>query len=298
MSPRFGRAASLVLLLAVSAGCDDDGVVRGGDGGDASAAMPDVIPDQSPEATADATADAVTDAALDVAVDSAADAADTAAQAGDAAAPDGARAFLRLIDDFESGATAGVGREVKLPYAWFACANLLGLFCADGGRMPESGIKQVAGPDAFERAFHLTGGPFEDGGDLFIDFHRPPLADHADLSAYAGIAFWARSGGADHTIIVAVEDGPVVDPRKEIWESALNSDDWWPVRTISVSQRWQRFVLLFDDFHRGVPDSSAFGPPLDTRVVNAIHFIDGTGAGPIDLWIDDLALLCRGACPP
>jgi hypothetical protein len=38
--------------------------------------------------------------------------------------------------------------------------------------------------------------------------------------------------------------------------------------------------------------------PLNLARINSIHFIAGTGGVRFDLWIDDLALICRGICPP
>jgi hypothetical protein len=56
--------------------------------------------------------------------------------------------------------------------------------------------------------------------------------------------------------------------------------------------------LLFDDFHDGVLSGASSGQPLALTAITSFDFVVGLGAESFDLWIDDLALLCRGACPP
>jgi hypothetical protein len=56
--------------------------------------------------------------------------------------------------------------------------------------------------------------------------------------------------------------------------SALNT-------TRTVSEGWQQWVVSFDELGLG------------EGYIASIVFTPEGGEGPIDLWIDDLALLCR-----
>jgi len=55
--------------------------------------------------------------------------------------------------------------------------------------------------------------------------------------------------------------------------------------------------LLFDDFRQGVVSGNSSGRTLDASAITDIHFVAGLGGESFDLWIDDLAMLCRGLCP-
>jgi len=66
---------------------------------------------------------------------------------------------------------------------------------------------------------------------------------------------------------------------------------------VAVAYQWQRFVLLFDDFHQGVLSGSSSGRALDIAAVTNIDFVVGLGGEFFDLLIHDLTLLCRGVYP-
>lgn len=130
-----------------------------------------------------------------------------------------------------------------------------------------------------KKASHVSGGNFERGADLWAQLDHP--AGHAvDLRAYAGIAFWARLTSSSGKLVVAINDRAGVD-----YFAAEASASPLPTRTLAVSDQWQQFVLPFGDFG------------LDAPAVVSIDFVVGGGGETFDLWIDDLALSCRGACP-
>jgi hypothetical protein len=123
-------------------------------------------------------------------------------------------------------------------------------------------------------AFRVQGDGEAQGLDLYAQLHHPD-GSAVDLSAYAGIGFSARLYGASDRLVVALTPGaPYFRASGDV-----------PSVVLSVSQDWQDFTLPFD----------AFG--TDGRAVANIDFVAGAGGGEFDLWVDDLALLCRGECP-
>jgi hypothetical protein len=129
--------------------------------------------------------------------------------------------------------------------------------------------------------------------DVMLALQRSPKdPSPADLSAYEGVAFWARSSTTPELVVAAADAG--VPPGREFWsDDALGNP--WPARRLALTPRWERYVLLFEDF-----STSGDGGPdrrLDLRALAALHFIGPRGAAA-DFWIDDVVLLCRGSCPP
>jgi hypothetical protein len=124
------------------------------------------------------------------------------------------------------------------------------------------------------KAYRVQGSGHDQGVDLFAQLHHPQ-GDPADLSAYAGIAFWTRLDGSSGQLVVALTPSGryfgAVDPVPSV--------------ELSVSNEWQNFELPFE----------AFG--TDGHAVASIDFVVGQGGDAFDLWVDDLALLCRDACP-
>jgi hypothetical protein len=130
----------------------------------------------------------------------------------------------------------------------------------------------------------------EGGTDLYAQL-KHPFNSAVDLRPYLGIAFWAKLSGPGHRLIVTLQDshsGPTL---------TAESADAQFGRAITVSEQWEHFVLSFDDFHQGIATGSGSGKPFTADAVSTIDFLVGLDGGPFDLWIDDLALLCRGVCP-
>lgn len=131
--------------------------------------------------------------------------------------------------------------------------------------------------------------------DLRLDIHGPkfqagPL--YPDLSAYAGVAFWARARSDGETVLVALEDQEVAGFRS--YADARASGKPWFETDVKLSSDWRRHIVLFDDVKQpGQPDKK-----LRTEAIWSVHFMGGGAQGRSrEYWIDDLALLCRGACP-
>jgi hypothetical protein len=133
--------------------------------------------------------------------------------------------------------------------------------------------------------------------DLYLDMHAPgfPHTLYPDLSAYAGIAFWARSDSPEQQITLAVEDDKVV---ASSYDEARRSNKPWFTRRVPVGATWRRHIVLFDDLRQVASDGVSANARLHTGAVWSFHFLAGLDRAGADLWIDDLALLCHGPCPP
>jgi hypothetical protein len=131
--------------------------------------------------------------------------------------------------------------------------------------------------------------------DLRLDIHGPKFqagALYPDLSAYAGVAFWARARSHGETVLVALEDEDVAGFRG--YAEARASAKAWFETEVKLSSDWRRHIVLFEDVKQpGHPDRK-----LRTQAIWSVHFMGGGAQGRSrEYWIDDLALLCRGACP-
>jgi hypothetical protein len=143
-----------------------------------------------------------------------------------------------------------------------------------------------------KKACHITGSGLDAGLDLWAQLDHPS-SRRVDLQAYAGIAFWARLNSPSGRFIVAINDD-----RPGTFFGAEAGKSSWPAQSLAVpDSEWHRFVLLFDDFRAGAATANGAARALQASGVESIHFVAGVGGESFDLWIDDLMLLCRGACP-
>ena len=134
-----------------------------------------------------------------------------------------------------------------------------------------------------KRARHVQGSGYVDGADLSAQLQHPTNGP-VDLSPYLGISFWAKLTGPSSQLTVALGES--------IGGSFLRAHH---AQRVAVSDQWQRVVLLFDDFRQGASSGSS-GGPFTADSVSTIDFVVGLNGESFDLWIDDLALLCRGVC--
>jgi hypothetical protein len=123
-------------------------------------------------------------------------------------------------------------------------------------------------------ACHVSGAEFAQGLDLFAELNHPN-GSPISLSRYAGIAFWARTA-APEKLSVALNDGTGSLQKEGGWGGAFSA-------SFATSPGWQRFEVPFAD-------------PERVAAVASIDFVIVNGGEGVDLWIDDLTLLCRGSC--
>lgn len=190
------------------------------------------------------------------------------------AVPPGSSSFF-----WQAGASGGLGN-------WFVSSP-------NRTTLADASIEAITPPRGdSQKACHVSGDNLERGTDLWVQLDHPSNRP-VDLSAYAGIAFWARLDSPSGRLIVAIND----QRGNSFFDAAVNTSPWpWRARQLASSE-WERVVLLFDDFAPGVEPGNSAPRALDTSAVISIDFVAGSGGEPFDLWIDDLMLLCRGNCP-
>jgi hypothetical protein len=112
-----------------------------------------------------------------------------------------------------------------------------------------------------------------------------------DLSAYSGIAFWARTVSGTPLVRVALKDsntapeGGVCDESLVSGEGACN-DDWG--KQINLTPDWQPYTLMFSELRQ-----AGWGAAYDAFEQSAVYSIQWQ-VGPnleFDLCIDDLVLV-------
>jgi len=141
---------------------------------------------------------------------------------------------------------------------------------------------------------HVQADKLASGLDLSAQL-KHPQGGAVDLSSFAGIAFWARLASPSGRLIVTLRDGDPSNPY--VFLSAESSGSPWFAQSLAVSDQWERFILLFDDFHQGVISGNNSRRTLNTAAITNIDFVVGLGGESFDLLIHDLALFCRGVCP-
>jgi len=192
--------------------------------------------------------------------------------------------LFHLIDDMDHA-------DPSLPqvppgsssFFWHGGTSFLGnWFVSSPDRLRDAGFADILPPRGnSKKACHVNGSALDNGVDLWAQLNHPENRP-VDLSAYAGIAFWARLDSPSGRFSVAF-NAHKPDPSF----GAVNSSPGPSLVRRLGGPDWERLILLFDDF----------GPTLDSSAVASIDFIVGGAGEPFDLWIDDLMLLCRGICP-
>jgi hypothetical protein len=126
-------------------------------------------------------------------------------------------------------------------------------------------------------ARRTRGQGFASGVVLWLQLDHPS-GRAVDLSAYSGIEFWARLNSARSAFVVSLNDGSHAS-------GVLTGRSTLPSVPLSADYTWQQFTLPF----------AAFG--LSDPKVTAVEFFVGDKGETFDLWVDDFALTCSGACP-
>lgn len=199
------------------------------------------------------------------------------------------------IDDMEDGKVGVPGLPPGVAAFWWPLGPLGNWFfnATDDltGPRKDALAENIVPPRSdSKRARRAHGSGLANGTDLFAQLRHPSNAP-VDLSPYVGLAFWARLTSASGRLIVALGQNSQ--------GSLLPSKSTDPpifAQSIAVSDQWERFILLFDDFREGVIGPASSGRVPSAAAVSTIDFVVGLNGEPFDLWIDDLALLCRGVC--
>jgi hypothetical protein len=112
--------------------------------------------------------------------------------------------------------------------------------------------------------------------NLLVELDHPERRA-LDLSGYAGLTFLARSDVNDHWLTVGF-NGVYTGSSAEGLFVGLPSYG-----------EWQRYVLLFDTIF-----GAAGSLP---SALKTIAFAAQASGQPVDLWVDEVALICSGPCP-
>ena len=140
------------------------------------------------------------------------------------------------------------------------------------------GLSPIEPPrDGSTQARHVSGDGFPAGVVLWLQLDHP-RGGLVDLSAYAGLTFWARMASSDRKLDVLLNDGST-DPAP--WTGLPPA----AYASVAIGSEWQEVTLSFEAL--GVSEPKA----------TSIDFHVGDGGKSYDLWIDDLSFFCVGPCP-
>lgn len=128
-----------------------------------------------------------------------------------------------------------------------------------------------------KEARHVRGDGQSRGAVLWLELDHP-FGRAVSLGAYSGVTFWARLKSVTGVLVVSLNDGTHLS-------GSLADRATLPSVSLTLGDSWQQFTLPFDAF--GLSDPRA----------STVEFFVGDAGEAYDLWIDDFALTCPGACP-
>ena len=180
---------------------------------------------------------------------------------------------------------AGDGRPVpppNAPGAFFwgsdSAGWRIGNWFVTSDKVHDVGLSPIDPPRAGStEARRASGQGYASGVVLWVQLNHPQ-GRAVDLSAYSGIAFWARLKSATSAVVVSLNDGSRAS-------GALDGRSTLPSVSLTAGDTWQQFTLPFDTF--GLSDLK----------IATVEFFIGDKGETFDLWVDDFALTCSGACP-
>lgn len=148
---------------------------------------------------------------------------------------------------------------------------------SDGSGGHDASVDQIIPPrGASSKAYHVGSPAPGVAIDLWAQLDHLH-ASAVDLSGYFGISFWARKNNPSAELTVAFgADGKFFNP---------GPGTPWPQQALPISADWTQVTVLFEHLN------------LNVKAVSSIDLVATSGAEPLDLWVDDLVFLCRGACP-
>ena len=154
----------------------------------------------------------------------------------------------------------------------------IGNWFVTSDKVHDAGLWPIEPPRADStEARRASGQGFASGVVLWLQLDHPS-GRAVDLSAYSGIEFWARLNSATSSFVVSLNDGSHTS-------GALTGRSTLPSVSLTADYTWQQFTLPFD----------AFG--LSDPKITTVEFFAGDNGEMFDLWVDDFALSCAGACP-
>lgn len=111
-----------------------------------------------------------------------------------------------------------------------------------------------------------------------------------DASKFDGITFYAkRAPNTSGKLVVKMPDGNT-DPDGGICSACFNDYG----ATINVGEQWTRYVVPFADLRQEPDWGAPRKPHIDVKRIYAIHFEAKQPGADFDIWLDDLAFICKG----
>ncbi len=187
-----------------------------------------------------------------------------------------------LIDDFEDNDAAILAVDGRSG-SWYVINDGQGMQTPGNGMLVvPSDLMPLRGGS--EQGLHTSGGPFAQWGALV----GTSLASSSevgvpyDLSAYAGIRFWVRTGS--QFAVKQVRVNLPTPGTNSGGPCSVCNDHWGAV--VPLTSQWTQVQVRFADL-----DQAGFGVPQlqspELTHVTAIQFIFAQGVS-FDLWLDDI----------
>jgi hypothetical protein len=138
-------------------------------------------------------------------------------------------------------------------------------------------------------AFHLSDEAELGGMNLGFHQHDAPFwaltATGPDLP-YAAVRFWARRGIAGGPSLVFSVTG--LEQELGNYQADLETGNPWLATRFPLADQWEQYVAFFRDL---APEGPGTVASTFDRGGQVLHFIVPEGE-PLDVWIDDIELLC------
>lgn len=201
---------------------------------------------------------------------------------GGAAGTVSTAARIYLGDDDRHGDAPLVPLPVTASFYWGTGSNgtyggwHLGNWFVTADRLLDAPSRQLDPPrDGGVWARGVSGRGRPEGVVLWVQLDHP-YNRAVDVRGCSTVHFWARLDSSSGQLTVGLNDGA----------RPSGTFDGRPLlvsRELSVGGEWKEFTLPFESF------------PFGGSTLTSIEFLVGQGGEPFDLWIDDLALVCRSS---
>jgi endoglucanase len=111
-----------------------------------------------------------------------------------------------------------------------------------------------------------------------------------DASKYEGITFFAkRASGSATKLFAKLPDGNT-DPDGAVCSACYNDFS----AELDIGEQWKRYVLPFRDLRQEGTWGAPRRPHIDRSKLYAIHWEVKASGADFDIWVDDIAFVCKG----
>jgi hypothetical protein len=216
------------------------------------------------------------------------------------AAPRDAGPWLDMIDDLEH-----TGKAIPTVGSRTGHWVIVGTRTTGGKHNPEPITTSPTTPPraGSTLAMHYFG-TGEDQAGIGVGFNDfLPTPTPVNASGDTGVTFWARAGDTNDPLVswyLLLGDRTTTPAGGLCGVGGAGAcfDDFG--YALDLTSDWKKYTVPFADLVPGQLGFGAHGPALDATTLFSVAFkTAGTPADTFDIWIDDLALLCRSSdCRP